>query len=58
MKEALAKAKALKKEVIYLTGEIRSGKSTTFNWILNPQILVGGDNDIDPIYHINTQHTN
>ena len=52
MGKALAKAKALRKQVVFLTGEIRSGKSTTHNWISNPQYLVGGGKPIDPVYEI------
>lgn len=33
---SLKKSKTIKDNVIYLMGEIRSGKSTTFNWIYNP----------------------
>jgi hypothetical protein len=42
MHEALEKAKLIKGETIFLTGEIRSGKSTTFDWICFPHYLVGG----------------
>lgn len=56
MKDALHKAKTLKKQAIFLTGEIRSGKSTIYNWLSNPEILIGGDNEIDPIYLLNQKH--
>jgi hypothetical protein len=33
---SLEKAKMIKEKSIFLVGQIRSGKSTTYNWINDP----------------------
>ncbi len=38
---ALEKAKMIGKKSIFIMGQIRSGKSTTLNWIKDPQSLIG-----------------
>lgn len=38
---ARKKSRGIEKYAIYLIGEIRSGKSTTFNWILNAESIIG-----------------
>jgi hypothetical protein len=52
MHHALKKSKTIKDYAIFLIGEIRSGKSTTFNWITNPQSIIGRGNEIEAKYFI------
>ncbi len=48
MHEALKMAKTIHAEAIFLYGEVKSGKSTSFNWICNPEVLIGGGLSIAP----------
>lgn len=42
---ARKKSKTIERYAIYLIGEVRSGKSTTFNWIINPESIIGKKTD-------------
>lgn len=52
MREALNLAKQTKKENIFLLGQSRCGKSTTFNWISDHRLLIGTGEEMDPVYEI------
>lgn len=55
MHEALKMAKTIHPEAIFLYGEVKSGKSTSFNWICNPEVLIGGGLSIAPKFKLNNQ---
>lgn len=47
---ARKKSKGIEKYAIYLIGEIRSGKSTSFNWILDPTSIIGKESTVTTQY--------
>ncbi len=52
MHHALEKAKRMKKKSIFLLGQTRSGKSTTMNWIKDPESLIGDGSEQKICYSI------
>ena len=44
MSEAIALSEKIDNNAIFLTGQIRSGKSTAFNWIIDYTRLIGKGN--------------
>ncbi len=52
MHHALEKAKRMKQKSIFLLGQIRSGKSTTMNWIKDPESLIGDGSGLKLFYSI------
>jgi len=44
MHEIVKQAKTIKPKAVFLVGDIRSGKSCTFNWKVNPSYLIGVGN--------------
>ena len=49
---ALEKAKLINKKSIFFIGQIRSGKSTTLNWINDPSSLIGEGKELKLFYSI------